>query len=70
MAGIFLSSFVVLVGATGVLFTAASVLQLVSAWVAAVTTTLILLVYTWKSAPQTLALGLFGSTEETTAAML
>lgn len=68
--GVLVASFVVLIGAIGVLFAVAWALGLIGAWAAAVITTVILLVYTWKSIPQTLALGLYAADEEISSAML
>lgn len=70
MIGVLVASFVVLVGAFGVLFAAAWSLGLAGAWVAAIVTTVILLVYTWKSIPQTLALGLYATDDGINSAML
>lgn len=57
--GVLVASVVVLLGAIGLVLTAAATLQLGSAWALAVMATLVLLLYSWKSIPQTLALGRF-----------
>lgn len=61
IAGVLLGSVVVLIGALGLLYAAAEILDLPAAWAAAVATTAVLLLYTWKSIPQTLALGYYGT---------
>ncbi|WP_421733701.1 hypothetical protein [Cellulomonas sp.] len=61
IGGVLVASLVVLVGTFGLLFSAAAAIDLAPAWLAAWAAALVLLVYTWKSVPQTLALGRFGS---------
>lgn len=55
-----MASIIVLLGTTGLLFTAAAAVALPLAWKLAAIAALLLLVYAWKSIPQTLALGRFG----------
>jgi hypothetical protein len=66
IGGVLLGSIVVLIGALGLLYTAAEILDQPAAWWTAVATTAVLLLYTWKSIPQTLALGYFGTDDEAT----
>lgn len=66
IGGVLLGSIVVLIGALGLLYTAAEILDQSAAWWAALATTAVLLLYSWKSIPQTLALGYFGTNEEAT----
>lgn len=68
VGGVLLASFFVLLGAVGLVVTAAAALTITAAWLLAGVTTSILLLYSWKSIPQTLALGRFGS--QPMAAML
>ncbi|MCV0384715.1 MAG: hypothetical protein K5799_14935 [Erythrobacter sp.] len=71
IGGVLLGSVVVLVGAVGLLFTAADILDVTAADGAAWAVAAVLLLYSWKSIPQTLALGYFGKpTEETVSASL
>lgn len=66
IGGVLLGSIVVLIGALGLLYTAAEILDQPAACWAAVATTSVLLLYSWKSIPQTLALGYFGTNEKAT----
>ncbi|PRZ09328.1 hypothetical protein BCE75_10235 [Isoptericola sp. CG 20/1183] len=60
IGGVLVASIIVLLGTTGLLFTAAAAVALPLAWILAAIAALLLLVYAWKSIPQTLALGRFG----------
>ena len=66
IGGVLMGSVVVLVGALGLLYAAAEILDLPAARAAAAATTAVLLLYSWKSIPQTLALGYFGTTAKAT----
>jgi len=61
IGGVLMGSVVVLVGALGLLYAAAEILDLPAARAAAAATTAVLLLYSWKSIPQTLALGYYGT---------
>lgn len=60
IGGVLMASIIVLFGTTGLLFAAAAAVGLPLAWTLAAIAALLLLVYAWKSIPQTLALGRFG----------
>lgn len=64
VVGVLVGSFVVLVGALGFLYSVAHILDRPVTWASAFAVSVLFLIYTWKSVPQTLALGYFGRREE------